>query len=78
MRHMKRAQPVAISFEKLRQEKKTVAIAAIVLVAAIVVASQGKEIDFGSFLAKDIKAFLVAAIRDYYGEPASGAADFIG
>lgn len=47
-------------------------------VPAIVVASQGKEIDFGSFLAKDIKAFLVAAIRDYYGEPASGAADFIG
>jgi hypothetical protein len=36
------------------------------------------EIDFGSFLAKDIKAFLVAAIVDYYGEPAPpAAADFI-
>ena len=47
-------------------------------VMAIVVASQGQEIDFGSFLAKDIKAFLVAAIVDYYGEPApSAAADFI-
>lgn len=45
---------------------------------ALVVASQGQEIDFGSFLAKDIKAFLVAAIVDYYGEPApSAAADFI-
>jgi hypothetical protein len=47
-------------------------------VMAIVVASQGQEIDFGSFLAKDIKAFLVAAIVDYYGEPAPpAAADFI-
>ena len=47
-------------------------------VTAIVVASQGKEIDFGSFLAKDIKAFLVAAIRDYYGEPPAAApADFL-
>jgi len=40
MRHMKRAQPVAISFEKLRQEKKTVAVAAIVLVAAVLVAGR--------------------------------------
>ncbi len=48
-------------------------------VMAIVVASQGQEIDFGNFLAKDIKAFLVAAIRDYYGDspPASAPADFI-
>ena len=47
-------------------------------VMAIVVASQGQEIDFGNFLAKDIKAFLVAAIRDYYGEaPAPAPADFI-
>jgi hypothetical protein len=47
-------------------------------VPAIVVSSQGQEIDFGSFLAKDIKAFLVAAIRDYYGEPPAPArADFL-
>jgi hypothetical protein len=47
-------------------------------VTAIVVSSQGEEIDFGNFLSKDIKAFLVAAIRDYYGEPPAAArADFI-
>lgn len=47
-------------------------------VMAIVVTSQGQEIDFGNFLAKDVKAFLVAAIRDYYGEaPAPAPADFI-
>ena len=47
-------------------------------VAAIVASSQGREIGFGSFLAKDVKAFLVAAIRDYYGEPApGGSADFL-
>lgn len=47
-------------------------------VMAIVVSSQGETIDFGNFLAKDIKAFLVAAIRDYYGEaPAPAPADFI-
>lgn len=47
-------------------------------VKAIVVSSQGQEIDFGSLLAKDIKAFLVAAIQDYYGEPPVPArADFL-
>jgi len=47
-------------------------------VMAIVVSSQGQDIDFGNFLSKDIKTFLVAAIRDYYGEPASAPrADFI-
>ena len=47
-------------------------------VPAIVLSSQGQEIDFGSFLTKDIKAFLVAAIQDYYGEPPAPArADFL-
>ena len=47
-------------------------------VMAIVVSSQGETIDFGNFLAKDIKTFLVAAIRDYYGEAApTASADFI-
>lgn len=45
-------------------------------VKAIVVSSQGQEIDFGSLLAKDIKAFLVAAIQDYYGEPPVPAGGF--
>jgi len=38
---------------------------------AIVVASQGKDIDFGAFLADDVKEFLAGAIKDYYGEPAA-------
>ncbi|NBX35601.1 hypothetical protein EBR16_09645 [bacterium] len=48
-------------------------------VAAIVVSSDGREIDFGSFLAKDVKDFLRAAIVDYYGDaPAAAApADFL-
>lgn len=47
-------------------------------VAAVVVASDGREIAFGSFLAKDVKDFLRAAIVDYYGEPPAAArADFI-
>ena len=47
-------------------------------VMAIVVSSQGQSVDFGNFLAKDIKAFLVAAIQDYYGDaPAPARADFI-
>lgn len=33
---------------------------------AVVVASQGKDIDFGAFLPMDRKAYLAAAIRDYY------------
>ena len=47
-------------------------------VAAIVVSSDGREIDFGSFLAKDVKDFLRAAIVDYYGDaPAAAPADFL-
>jgi hypothetical protein len=38
---------------------------------AIVVASQGKDIDFGAFLSDDVKEFLAGAIRHYYGEPAA-------
>jgi hypothetical protein len=34
---------------------------------AIVVASQGKDIDFGAFLADDVKEYLAGAIRYYYG-----------
>jgi len=47
-------------------------------VEAIVVSSQGREIHFASFLAEKKKAYLAAAIRDYYdanGAPAK--ADFI-
>ena len=47
-------------------------------VPAVVVVSDGREITFGSFLGKDVKDFLRAAIVDYYGEPAAAAqADFI-
>jgi len=41
--------------------------------AAIVVASQGKDIDFGAFLADDVKEFLAGAIQHYYSEPAAAA-----
>jgi hypothetical protein len=41
--------------------------------AAIVVASQGKDIDFGAFLADDVKEFLAGAIQYYYGEPVAAA-----
>jgi len=37
---------------------------------AIVVASQGKDIDFGAFLADDVKDYLAGAIQYYYGLPA--------
>jgi hypothetical protein len=33
---------------------------------AIVVTSQGKDIDFGAFLAEDVKEYLAGAIRYYY------------
>jgi hypothetical protein len=33
---------------------------------AIVVTSQGKDIDFGAFLAEDVKEYLAGAIRHYY------------
>lgn len=37
-------------------------------VEAIVVASHGKEIDFGAFLPLDVKEHLAGLIRHYYGE----------
>lgn len=45
--------------------------------AAIVVASQGKDIDFGAFLADDVKEFLAGAIRYYYGFAEGTSAPFI-
>ena len=33
--------------------------------------SEGKDIDFGAFLANDVKEFLAGAVRHYYGEPAA-------
>ena len=45
--------------------------------AAIVVASQGKDIDFGAFLADDVKEFLAGAIRYYYGSAEGTSAPFI-
>ena len=42
-------------------------------VEAVIVSSEGKDIDFGAFLANDVKEFLAGAIRHYYGEPAAEA-----
>ena len=44
---------------------------------AIVVASQGKDIDFGAFLADDVKEFLAGAIRYYYGGDESASVPFV-
>jgi hypothetical protein len=47
-------------------------------VDAIVVSSQGREVDFGAFLDEKKKAYLAAAIRDYYDANGSpDQADFI-
>jgi hypothetical protein len=35
-------------------------------VEAIIVSSEGKDIDFGAFLANDVKDFLAGAIHHYY------------
>ncbi len=40
-------------------------------VEAVIVSSEGKDIDFGAFLANDVKEFLAGAVRHYYGEPAA-------
>ena len=45
--------------------------------AAIVVASQGKDIDFGAFLADDVKEFLAGAIRYYYGGEEGTSVPFV-
>ncbi len=44
---------------------------------AIVVASQGKDIDFGAFLADDVKEYLAGAIRYYYGGEEGAPAPFV-
>ena len=44
---------------------------------AIVVASQGKDIDFGAFLADDVKEYLAGAIRYYYAGEECDVASFI-
>jgi len=44
---------------------------------AIVVASQGKDIDFGAFLADDVKEFLAGAIRFYYAGDEGATVPFV-
>jgi hypothetical protein len=44
---------------------------------AIVVASQGEDIDFGAFLADDVKEFIAGAIGYYYGSVEGTPAPFI-
>ena len=44
---------------------------------AIVVASQGKDIDFGAFLADDVKEFLAGAIRYYYAGEEGATVPFV-
>ncbi|MBM3825807.1 MAG: hypothetical protein FJ410_03690 [Verrucomicrobia bacterium] len=46
-------------------------------VDSVVVASQGREIHFGSFLAAEIKEHLAGLIRYYYGDPPSAAEPFL-
>lgn len=54
---------VVLAFRGSSQNKRPV--------DSIVVSSQGNEIDFGAFLAEDIKEHLAGAIRHYYGETPS-------
>ncbi len=61
---------VKLAFRGSKQNKKPV--------ESVVVASLGKEINFGAFLPDDVKEHLAALIQDYYGAPASEvAAPFI-
>lgn len=46
-------------------------------VNAVVLASDGKEISFGSFLAKDVKEYLAGAIDGFYNGAAGESAAFI-
>lgn len=46
-------------------------------VNAVVLVSDGQEISFGSFLAKDVKAYLASAIDAFYNGAAGESADFI-
>jgi len=56
---------VKLAFRGSKQNKKPV--------ESVVVASLGKEINFGAFLPEDVKEHLAALIQDYYGAPASSA-----
>jgi hypothetical protein len=56
---------VRLAFRGSKQNKKPV--------ESVVVASLGKEINFGAFLPEDVKERLAALIQDYYGAPASSA-----
>lgn len=60
---------VALAYRGSRQNNKPS--------EAIVVASQGKDIDFGAFLADDVKEFLAGAIRYYYAGEEGVTAPFI-
>ncbi|MEY3853240.1 MAG: hypothetical protein RI910_2220 [Verrucomicrobiota bacterium] len=62
---------IKLAFRGSKQNKKPV--------ESVVVASLGKEINFGAFLPDDVKEHLAALIQDYYGEPSSagGAAPFL-
>ncbi len=63
---------VRLAFRGSKQNKKPV--------ESVVVASLGKERQFGAFLPADVKEHLAGLIQDYYGAPASageGAAPFI-
>ncbi len=42
-------------------------------IVSIVVSSQGQDVEFGRFFGKDIVAFLIAAIQDYYNSDAAPA-----
>ncbi len=57
---------VKLAFRGSKQNKKPA--------EAVVVASLGKEIDFGAFLPEDVKEHLAGLIRDYYGAPAADSA----
>ena len=46
-------------------------------VNAVVLSSDGQEISFGSFLAKDVKQHLASAIDGFYNGAAGENADFI-
>ncbi len=46
-------------------------------VNAVVLVSDGKEISFGSFLAKDVKEYLAGAIDGFYNGAAGESAAFI-
>ena len=42
-------------------------------IVSIVISSQGQDVEFGRFFGKDIVAFLIAAIQDYYNSDAAPA-----